>query len=93
MPNNGANPVRVKIDPVESEISKIQVWHSDCIRGYKFFDKQSKVVLESGYFTDSMTEVALEEGERLVQVKSKHYDNSGDKNYHCNLVLVFAKLE
>ena len=69
------------------------MWHDRFIRGYKFFDKQNKLVFESGKFTDTMTEVALEEGERLVQVKSRHWDDTNNKCYHCNLVLVFAKLE
>lgn len=86
-------PKKIEINPLDSEISKIQVWHDDCIRGFKFYDKpKPKVVLETGYFTARMTEVVLEEGERLVQVRSNHYNDSDSKCYHCNPVLVFGKL-
>ena len=83
------------LNPVDCVIQKIQVWHSSCILGFKFYDHKNNVVLESGYFTDAMKEVFLEEGERLLQIRSKHYNNNdpGSKFYHCNLVLVFGKLE
>ena len=81
------------LNPVDCVIQKIQVWHNNCIRGFKFYDHKNNVVLESGSFGEAMKEVFLEEGERLLQIRSKHYDNTGCKFYHCNLVLVFGKLE
>ncbi len=81
------------LNPVDCVIQKIQVWHDNSIRGFKFYDHKNNVVLESGYFADAMKEVFLEEGERLLQIRSKHYNDTCSKFYHCNLVLVFGKLE
>ena len=41
-----------------------------------------------------MEEVQLQEGERLLQIKSKLYQNDTSHSaFHCNLVLVIGRQE
>ncbi len=93
-PNSPHQFARKEISPKDAPITRIQVWHSDvCLWGFKFYSNKN-VVLEVGDFECEMKEVNLEAGERLVGVKSKLWDNTPENNtYHCNLVLVFGKLE
>ena len=60
----------------------------------KFLDKNNTCILNVGQMSGAMQEVILNEGERLVGVRSKMYDNGTTNSaYHCNLVLVIGKLE
>ena len=64
------------------------------IYGLKFFDRNDTCILSAGTMVYTMQEVILNEGERLVGVRSKMYDNSTKNSaYHCNLVLVIGRLE
>jgi hypothetical protein len=55
------------------------VWHyTDHISGFKFYNRQGEVVLEAGCFDYTMQEVPLQEGERLVGVRSKLYSNTAE---------------
>lgn len=87
--------VKQEIHPVGSVVAKIQVWCSaSCIYGIRFFNKEGAIVLQSGSCSNSVQEIPLQEGERLLAIKSKTYDNSASSNYHhCNMVLVIGRME
>ncbi len=63
---------RKEINPKDAQITKIQVFYdSKLIRGFKFSSKDG-ILLEAGYFLNmEIKEVMLEEGERLIGVRSK----------------------
>ena len=46
------------------------------MRGLKFFNKDNAVVMRAGEFTATMTEIPLEVGEKLLQIKTKHINDS-----------------
>jgi len=51
--------------------------------------------MQVGYCNSTLQEIELQDGERLVGVKSRIYRNN-DPSYsawHCNMVFVFGKLE
>ncbi len=83
---------RFEIDP--SKYNKILIrFNSHSIQGFRFLHN-NKTIFEVGEdrFGNSV-EVTLEEGERLVGIRSKLYDDSTVNNTcHCNLVLVIGKL-
>ena len=78
-----------------TQVDKIQVFHNYYIYGLRFFDHAGACVLQAGYCgTDHyLVEIALEQGERLLAVKSRLYDNGGNNTCHCNPVFVLGKLE
>ena len=78
-----------------AEVAKIQVYYGYCIWGFQFIDKQNKKVLKIGDCDPSykVTEVVLQAGERLLQIRSKHDDNSNWKFVHCNMTLVIGRQE
>ncbi len=94
-PNNTRSELqRKEINPKDAQITKIQVFHNQSyIYGFKFYSKDG-VFLEAGYFLNMvMKEVVLEEGERLIGVRSKLGDNSPENNtLHCNMILMIGKL-
>ena len=47
-PGNTIELTLKQVQPLESTVAKIQVWHSDAIFGIKFFNKEGKAVLEAG---------------------------------------------
>ena len=64
---NRPTQTRKQITPADSVITKIKVWHNDCLRGFKCFNKDNTVVLEVGLFDSSQrTEIIVQEGERLL---------------------------
>ena len=63
---NRPTKTRKQLTPAETVITKIQVWHLNALRGLKCFNKDNTVVLEAGLFDYSMTEVIVQEGERLL---------------------------
>ena len=71
---------------------------SDYIGGIKLLSNDGAVLLEAGYLTAgngwTHQEIPLAQGERLVGVRSKLYDqNAGNSAAHCNMVLVIGWLE
>lgn len=51
-------------------------------------------MLKVGYETGSTQDIDLKDGERLVGIKSKLYDNSpGNSALHCNMIFVIGTLE
>ncbi len=94
LPNSYHQFVRKEISPKDAPITKIQVSHDGVwICGFKFYSND-KVVLETGFVTREMKEVKLEEGERLIGVKSKIPVKTPAYNtLHCNLVLMIGRLE
>ncbi len=83
------------MNPAGSVIAKIQVWKDHLIYGIKMFDKGGQCVLFAGdQEHGTMEEVQLQEGEKLLQIKSKLYANdTSDSAFHCNLVLVIGRQE
>ena len=68
------------------------------IGGIKLLSNDGAVLLEAGYMTVSggytHQEIPLAQGERLVGVRSKLYDqNAGNSALHCNMVFVIGWLE
>jgi hypothetical protein len=67
----------VRINPVGAIVKKVVVSYWDCgdLKGVQFYDKDDTLLLEAGdtkrVFT--ITEIILEEGQRLIGVKSRFY--------------------
>ncbi len=68
--------MKVGIVPANSASAKIQVWKGTYIYGIKMFDNSGQCVLFAGYVAGTMEEVQLQEGERLLGIKSKLYSNN-----------------
>ena len=69
-----------------------------CIGGIKLLANDGAVLLEAGYVKAggvyTHQEIPLAQGERLVGVRSKLYDNTaGWSAVHCNVVFVIGWLE
>lgn len=75
-------------------ISKITVYYDDSIAGFKFFDKDGKCVLETEIISldANIEEIFLQEGERLLGVRSKSYNDGDYVAFHCNMVFIFGKM-
>ncbi len=85
---------RKEFYPKDAQITKIQVFYcKNHVKGFKFYSKDG-ILLEAGNFLNMENkEVVLEEGERLIGVQSKLYDNSPANNtLHCNMTLVIGML-
>ena len=72
--------------------------HANNIGGIKLLANDGAVLLEAGYMPAGSgythQEIPLAQGERLVGVRSKLYDqNAGNSALHCNVVLVIGWLE
>ncbi len=66
--------------------------------GIKLLAKDSEVLLQAGNWgtgaSYTQQEIPLADGERLVGVRSKLYDqNANHSSIHCNMVLVIGWLE
>ena len=59
--------------------------------GFKFYNKEHSEILRVGVFSWIDKEILLQDGERIVGIKSRTYDTIN--GYHINLVLVVGKLE
>ena len=84
------------MNPVDSVISKIIVnYDSKCIANLKFYNKDNQCVLKAGSADQAYNkEILLQEGEKLLGVRSTHYDDTdSNRAIHCNLVLVFGRME
>ena len=84
----------VTINPPDSVIAKINInYHETYIAGFKFFNKDNLCVLEAGRFNFNDCEILLEEGEKLLGVKSTHFNNEDCTHaVHCNMILIFGKM-
>lgn len=84
-----------KIYPPGSFVAKIQVWNNGSyLTGIRFFSKEGVCVLQSGYCTGTVQDIPLQEGERLLAVKSKLVSNDPTSTgHHCNPIFVIGRLE
>ncbi len=78
-PNSEHKFLRKESSSKDAQVTKIQVWYTDAINGFKFYSNDD-VVLEAGHFKCEMKKVKLEKGERLVGVRSRLDDNTPDRN-------------
>lgn len=87
--------VKLSMNPAGKEIAKIRVCSAGYIFGIKFFDKDANCLLHAGEDNTGTTQdIDLEEGERLVGVKSTLWDNTAyNSAYHCNMVFIIGRLE
>ena len=78
-----------------SVVGKIQVYHSGFMYGIRFLDRAGACVLQAGSCPPSYTlqEIPLEQGERLLAVKSKTYNNGTNNTLHCNPVFVIGRMQ
>jgi hypothetical protein len=61
------------LDLAGKSVRKVEIYHDYQLKGFKFFDQNRDLILEVGYTGDSMTELVLEENERIVGLRaSKH---------------------
>lgn len=62
----------VKVEPANSVISKILVcYHKNAVtRGIKLFTKDGNCVLSTGVFDCDTVEIDLQDGERILGIKS-----------------------
>ena len=97
LPWNGKNGKIVKVEPADSVISKILVCfnNTSVTRGIKLFTKDGKCVLQAGCFDYDTTEIILQEGERILGIKSYASAHLGDSQYAQSLdwVFVLGRLE
>ena len=71
--SKGAWPTKSRVQINPAEIAKILVYYnSEAIQGFKFYDKNNTVVSEAGNLNagNPSIEVAVQAGERLLQIKS-----------------------
>ncbi len=77
-----------KADP----ISKITIYYSDIHDypyGYKFFSKTGECLLTAGTCTGKTKDMMLQEGERIVGMKSRIHGNY----YHCDVQFIIGGIE
>lgn len=83
----------VKIHPEGAVVNKIKVFgqKSSEIDGFIFFDKNGVIILKAGKteITEVIKEIQLEQGERLVGIKSK----IGSKSRQLDTVFVIGRIE
>ncbi len=58
--------------------------------GVQFFDKDGNKILEAGFLGGDSKEFVLQDGERLVGVKSKLYDDERNRPRQEDLVFVIG---
>ena len=90
---NSPNARITRIEPENSVIKKIVVNYDqrDYTTGFKFFNEDGFIVLQSGSFGYTDYTVNLEEGERIVGIKSRHFQLGSAR--HSNVILVLGKPE
>lgn len=96
IPNTNFKFTPVSIDPPTSIVNRINVnYYSNCIAGLKFFRRDGKCVLEAGQqLAPNNWDITLQEGERLLGIRSTTYANNSDHNrtLHCNMIFVIGRL-
>ena len=78
----------------QEPVAKIVVYQVDSnafLHGFRFYSKSGEVLLEVGVCTSPPTEFVLQEGERILGIKSRL--NSPTYPYHCDLQFVIGRLE
>jgi hypothetical protein len=67
------NKKEIKMTKQEEPVAKIVVYQADYhhLTGFKFFSKLGEVLLEVGDCTHPPTEFVLQEGERILGIKSR----------------------
>ncbi len=99
MMSNGKNgtlkydkKTKIKMNKQEP-VAKIVVYQEDSwcyLGGFRFYSKSAEVLLEVGDCTYSPTEFVLQEGERIIGIKSRLEPTY---KYHCDLQFVIGRLE
>lgn len=86
---------RLEVNPPGSIVAKIIVRYLETfVIGIKFLDKQGAMLLDAARSGGSKQEIVLEEGERLLCVRSQiSADNLDHSTRHCNMVLVIGRME
>ncbi len=83
--------------PALGSVKKIRVYTNanQWVEAIEFFDKDGVSKLKStGSTFDTYQEVVLEEGERLLAIRSTLYgDNKNTSTAHCNMTLVIGRME
>ncbi len=65
-----------------------QAW----LNGFRFYGKDEVILLEVGNCTQPPTEFALQDGERVLGIKSR-MNAKGKDDWHCDLQFVIGRLE
>ncbi len=93
LPWTGGEGVVTKIEAPGTQVSKILVNYDQAsvVTGFKFYNKEHIEILRVGVFSWIDKEILLQDGERIVGIKSRTYDTIN--GYHINLVLVVGKIE
>lgn len=82
--------------PALGSVKKIRVYTYDnnFVEAIEFFDKDGVSKLKStGRKFDTYQDVVLEEGERLLAIRSTLLDDSVCSTTHCNMTLVIGRME
>ena len=82
--------------PALDSVKKIRVYtSSNCfVEAIEFFDKDGVSKLKStGRVFNTYQDVVLEEGERLLAIRSTLYDDHTNSTVHCNMTLVIGRME
>ncbi len=85
------------MQPAGAPVKRVVLWYreSDTIL-YKIelFGKDGSKLLETGFSTNGCKshEIVLEEGERIIGVKSRTYASYPSYAYHCDFQFVIGKL-
>jgi len=90
---NSPNARIACIEPENSIIRKIVVNYDqrDYTTGFKFFNEDGFILLQSGTFGYTDFTINLEVGERIVGVKSRLFSNGTAR--HSNVIFVLGKPE
>ena len=77
----------------QEPVAKIVVYQENYsyAYGFRFYSKEGKILLEVGSKFVHPTELVLEEGERVLGIKSK-LGHDGKDPYHSDLQFVFGKM-
>ena len=84
--------------PTLGSVKKIRVytWENRWVEAIEFFDKDGVSKLKStGREFDTYQDVVLEEGERLLAIRSTLYSDDlvWQSTMHCNMTLVIGRME
>lgn len=61
--------------PQDKMTKKVKIYSNTRVRGFEFFDENNKVILTIGKCGYRVTEVLLEDGEKIIGVVYKLYEN------------------
>ncbi len=82
--------------PADAVVKRIRVYTYEgrWIEAIELFNKDGASILKTnGRRFDGDHEVVLEDGERLVAIRSTLYNNESNGTIHCNMTLVIGKME